>query len=442
MRSRAGVVSVLAASWACTMVAVRPEEPAPAAARVARADTTAARGRETRRVGAEAGPSRRFTEVRGLWVVRGTLTEADRIRRMVADAADAGFNTLIVQVRGRGDAYYASRWEPRAEQVVRPDFDPLALVIDEAHARGLAVHAWVNTHLVWSGENLPVSPEHVVNERPDWLAVPRALARELWRVEPHDPRFVAALRRYAAEHSDAVEGLYTSPSHPGAQERIYDVWMDLAERYELDGIHFDYVRFPSADFDYGRGALDRFRSWVSPRLSPERLRELDEAYRSDPFAFTDALPGPWGEFRRAQITRLVERVYHGVKARRPDVLVSAAVFANVDDAYGARFQDWRAWLDAGILDVVVPMAYTPADDLFTAQIREAAVSAGRQDRVWAGIGAYQNGLAGTLDKIDLARREGVGGLVLFSYDWAVAEGSPAGGGSFLGRVGNARFGGR
>jgi uncharacterized lipoprotein YddW (UPF0748 family) len=440
MKARAVALSVLAASWACTMVAVRPEEPAPGE-RVARADTAGAPAGDRRRVGAEAGPTRRFREVRGLWVVRGTLIAREGVRRMVEDADGAGFNTLLVQVRGRGDAYYASRWEPRAELLQDSAFDPLELTIREAHRRGIAVHAWVNTHLVWSGPSLPVSPEHIVNEHPDWLGVPRPLARALWDMNPHDPRYVAALRRHAAENPETVEGIYTSPSHPGVQERIYDVWMDLAERYELDGIHFDYVRFPSGEFDYSRGSLERFRSWVAPRLSPERLRELDDAYRSDPFAFTDALPGPWGEFRRAQITRLVERVYTGVKARRPDVVVSAAVFANVEDAYMARFQDWRGWLDQGIVDVVVPMAYTPGNGLFAAQIREAAVSAGRQERVWAGIGAYQNGLPGTLDKIDLARREGVGGLVLFSYDWAVGDAAQSTPG-FLRRVGEARFGGR
>ncbi len=441
MKARAVFFAVLAVSWACTLVAVRPEEPAPAG-RVARGDTALARGAEGRRVGAEAGPTRRYKEVRAVWVVRSTLTGQERVRRMVADADEAGFNTLLVQVRGRGDAYYASRWEPRGETVEDPGFDALELTLEEAHRRGIAVHAWVNTHLVWSGPRLPVSPEHLVNEHPDWLGVPRALARELWGVDPHDPRLVRALRGYAADNPETVEGIYTSPSHPGVQERLYNVWMDLAGRYELDGIHFDYVRFPSGDFDYSRGALDRFRSWVAPRLSPERLRELDDAYRRNPFAFTDALPGPWGEFRRAQITRLVERIYTGVKARRPDVVVSAAVFANVDDAYSARFQDWREWLDQGIVDVVVPMAYTPENGLFASQIREAAVSAGRQDRVWAGIGAYQNGLAGTLDKIDLARREGVGGLVLFSYDWAAMEAPGSGIPDFLRRVGEARFGGR
>ncbi|MDP2956026.1 MAG: family 10 glycosylhydrolase [Longimicrobiales bacterium] len=444
MRVRTSVLAVLAASWACTLVAVRRDEARPPAGSIVRspADTVALRPRNARRVGAEAGPTRRFREVRGLWVVRTTLTAPERVRKMVQNAEESGFNTLLVQVRGRGDAYYASRWEPRAELLQGTRFDPLELVIEEAHARGMAVHAWVNTHLVWSGPRLPTSPEHLVNARPDWLAVPRSLARSLWGVDPSDPRYADALRRYALVNPETVEGMYTNPSHPGVQERIYDVWMDLAERYELDGIHFDYVRFPSTDFDYSRGALDRYRAWVEPRLSAERLRALDDEYRTDPFAFADALPHLWGEFRREQITKLVERTYRGVKARRPDIVVSAAVFSNVDDAYWVRFQDWRRWLDEGILDVVVPMAYTPQNGLFTSQIREAAVSAGRQDRVWAGIGAYQNGVDGTLDKIDLARREGVGGLVLFSYDWAVTEGSPSGAASFLRRVGRLRFEGR
>lgn len=443
MRTHAWLLATVALVGACTL-AGRREGEAPPGQVAPRPGEAVAGGRpaDVRRVGREAGPTRRFDEVRGLWVVRSTLTARESVRTLVRNADEAGFNTLVVQVRGRGDAYYASRWEPRAEQLGGSRFDPLELVIEEAHKRGIAVHAWVNIHLVWSGPDLPSAPEHMVNERPDWLAVPRSLARELWSADPFEPRYVEALRRYAAENPETIEGIYSSPSNPAVQERIYDVWMDLAERYEVDGIHFDYVRFPSGDFDYSRGALDRFRNWVAPRLRPERLRQLDDVYRSDPFAFTDELPGPWAEFRREQITRLVERIYHGVKARRPDIVVSAAVFSNVEDAYGERFQDWRRWLDEGIVDVIVPMAYTPNDEVFVGQIREAAVSAGRQDRVWAGIGAYRNGLDGTLRKIDLARREGVGGLMLFSYDWAVKEGAPAGSVPFLEQVGRLRFGGR
>ena len=95
-------------------------------------------------------PVRPFEEVRGLWVVRSTMTSAREVRDMVETAHTAGFNTILVQIRGRADAFYDSRLEPRAESVTDgPDFDPLGDAIRRAHAHGIAVHAWVNTHLVW-----------------------------------------------------------------------------------------------------------------------------------------------------------------------------------------------------------------------------------------------------------------------------------------------------
>src|SRR3972149_10642917 len=78
-------------------------------------------------------------EVRALWVVRDVLTHPDSLTVRGARAHAAGFNTLIVQVRGRGDAYYTARWEPRAAGIADiEDFDPLALVLKEAHARNIA----------------------------------------------------------------------------------------------------------------------------------------------------------------------------------------------------------------------------------------------------------------------------------------------------------------
>ena len=385
-------------------------------------------------------PDRLPDEVRALWVVRTTLGHPDSIRVMVERAAAAGFNTLVVQVRGRGDAYYRSRWEPRPPTVLEhgSSFDPLGLVIQEAHARGLGVHAWVNAHLVGGLGALPTDPLHLVQARPDLLGVPRSLARELYDVDPFSPRYGQALLRYARENRDRVEGIYTSPSHPEVKEHIYSLWMDLVESYPLDGLHFDYIRYPNPEFDYSRSALERFRTWVAPRLSPVRRDELEREARGDLLAWADALPGPWAEFRRSQITGLVERVYYGVKKRRPDVVVSAAVFANAEDAQRSRFQDWRLWVSEGILDAVAPMAYTPDNDAFRRQIRTAVDAAGA-GRVWAGIGVYRNTYRGTVDKIRVARELGVRGVVLFSYDWAVSEGESDGDRSFLDRVGRELF---
>ncbi|MDH3206803.1 MAG: family 10 glycosylhydrolase, partial [Gemmatimonadota bacterium] len=377
---------------------------------------------------------------RGLWVVRSSMTSEEEVREMVADAAAAGFNTLIVQIRGRADAFYRSDLEPRAETMRgADDFDPLALAIHEGHLRGMAVHAWVNTHLVWGSATLPTSPRHLVNEHPEWLAVPQYLARELLHVDPMDPRFVAALRQYAADRPETIEGMYSSPSHPEVRERVFAVWMDLVNRYDLDGIHFDYIRFPSPEFDYSRGALERFQAWVTPRLPATRRNALERIVASDPLAFATALPTEWDEYRRAQITSLVRDIYTAVKARRPELVVSAAVVADAETAFGHRYQDWQSWLADGILDVAVPMAYTTDDGAFTRLVRTARDAAGSRERIWAGIGAYMNTVDGTLDKIDVARAEDAGGVVLFSYDWAATAPGDAKG-PFLDTVGRERFG--
>jgi uncharacterized lipoprotein YddW (UPF0748 family) len=433
MRRWAGLVSLVVLG-ACSVVGPSRETGSA---------TPTPRGPEARRGagGALVAPVRPFDEVRGLWVVRSTLTSADEVRAMVARADAAGFNTIIVQVRGRGDAFYRSRWEPRGETVRGgDDFDPLALAVEEAHARGIAVHAWVNTYLVWGPAELPKSPKHLVRAHPEWLAVPEVLGRSLYGVDPREPRFVEALHSYAEENTGTVEGVYASPSDPAVEERVYSVWMDLLERYDLDGLHFDYVRFPSGDFDYSRGALERFSAWVAPRLSPNRYEALSQATADDPYAFVTALPGPWAEFRRSRVTQLVRRIYHGVKARRPEVVVSAAVFANQDDAFRNRFQAWPSWLAEGILDVAVPMAYTADDDRFRELVHAARAAAGDRARIWAGVGAFRNSVEGTLSKIDIARGEDAGGVILFSYDWAIGEGALDEGGEPLRRIGRARFG--
>jgi len=421
----------------CRVVGV---EPAPAPPRIVVGPPPERAPLPEARAGA-FNPVRDFEEVRALWVVRFTLTDPDLVREMVENADRAGFNTLIVQVRGRADAFYSSSLEPRGESIrAEEDFDPLQLTIEEAHLRGMAVHAWVNTHLVWGPAAPPASESHLVNAHPDWLAVPREIGREMASIAPEDPAFFARLTRYAADNPGTVEGVYTSPSHPAVQNRVHAVWMDLARRYELDGIHFDYIRFPSARFDYSVGALERFRAWLRPRLSPARFDELDRAYDDDLYALVEEEPELWAAYRREQVTGLVERIYHDVKAIRPRLTVSAAVIADRDLAYSDRFQAWQEWLADGIVDVVVPMAYTSDPDRFHDLVTTARESVDDRRRVWAGIGSYLTSVEGTLTMIDLARGEGTGGVALFSYDWAIGEGVGDPTNPFLRRIGRERFG--
>jgi uncharacterized lipoprotein YddW (UPF0748 family) len=218
------------------------------------------------------------------------------------------------------------------------------------------------------------------------------------------------------------------------------VWADLVARYDLDGMHFDYIRFPSPEFDYSAGALARFRAWAGGRVPAVRAAELDVAAASNPLAWTSGLPQDWDEFRRQQITSLVADIYRDVKAARPDLVVSAAVVADRATAHDVRFQDWERWLAEGILDVAVPMVYTASTNQFTDHLSTARVAAGTRGRLWAGIGAYLNSVDGTMAKIDAARGLDAGGIVLFSYDWLIGAGRGSARDPALARLARERFG--
>jgi uncharacterized lipoprotein YddW (UPF0748 family) len=376
-------------------------------------------------------------EVRALWVVRTTLTSPSAIATMVTAAKNGGFNTLLVQVRGRGDAYFQHGIEPRpASLAAQPAFDPLATTIAKAHEAGLQVHAWINVNLIASAVDLPPSREHVVFRHPEWLMVPRALAEELSGVDPHSPGYIGRLARYARAQSADVEGLYLSPVSAESAAYTTSVVRDIAQRYDIDGVHFDYIRYPTSDFDYSRDTLAAFRGSVVPDLASADLRRYDaRAAAGEPLVFTLAFPERWRAFRASRLTALLAALGTGVKAAKPAAVVSVAVVPDPREAATRRLQDWRAWLDAGLIDVICPMAYTTDPVAFAAQIASARQIAGSHP-LWAGIGAYRLSSDQIVENAQTARRLGVGGIILFSYD-SLAD--SAHGPGYVAQVGRAAF---
>lgn len=373
---------------------------------------------------AEKAPSpalRKFNqEARALWVVRFTLTSPEAVRASVLRAKENGFTDLVVQVRGRGDAFYASQWEPRAEELAgQPkEFDPLAMMIAEAHAQGLRVHAWINTFLVANVGKLPDLPDHVIYQHPDWLMVPRPLAAKLYSTDPKAPEYLAKLRDYMRANRQTIEGLYVSPAHPAVKENLRRIWLDVLEKYDVDGLHFDYVRYPNYNFDYSRASLERFRAELEPKLEEADKQKLAALAAQNPLIYATAYSSRYTQFQREQVTALVESIYHAVKARKPEVVVSAAVYADAGEGYRSRYQDWKTWVRRGALDVVCPMAYTPDTEVFKKQMATALnLSAGHP--VWGGIGSWRQPVSSTLEKIKVARGLGAQGFILFSYDSAV-----------------------
>ena len=345
-------------------------------------------------------------EVRALWVDAfhdGIKTQA-QVDRLVADARRAHINTLLVQVRRSGDLYYIGGPEPVASDMA-PGFDGLKAVLAAAHngSPRLDVQAWVAVYRIGSSAT-PAASNHPMNR-----FGPQALGSDHWIMQREDGEL-------AAEN-----GYWLDPGNPGVTPYLVDLIADLTRRYDVDGIHLDRVRY---SVDEGQ------RRWG---YNPRSLLEFQLANsRSDQPDQHDPL---WGQYRRDRVTEFLRALRAEVKAIRPTAIVSAAVIpwgnAPINDrawlatsAYAYIFQDWRSWLEEGLLDQAYPMLYRreqapggPAGlDGWLAWGRSH--SYGRQ--VIAGLGVYLNS---PMDSVRQVRRalapaaDGtrLAGVALYSY---------------------------
>ncbi len=189
---------------------------------------------------------------------------------------------------------------------------------------------------------------------------------------------------------------------------------EIVERYPIDGLHLDYVRYPNVDFDYSPGALAEFRATLAPSVPVAERQRLDRAAVTDPAAWPDALAPEWATFRRDRLTSLIRRIHGVVRTARPAIVLSAAVFPSPGGARDARLQDWVNWARAGWLDVVCPMIYTTDANEFSTLATEINAALGVVP-FWAGIGAYRLAMSQTIEHVRLARRAQAAGVLLFSY---------------------------
>jgi uncharacterized lipoprotein YddW (UPF0748 family) len=288
-------------------------------------------------------------------------------------------------------------------------------------------------NLVSSSVSLPASRDHVIYRAPEWLMVPRELAAEMKKIDLRSPAYVGRIARWTRAHPSLVEGLYTSPLHPAAQNHTAAVIGEIAAKYAVDGVHLDYVRFPNDDFDYSPPAMKEFKAAILPDLNEGERREAAAREALDPAAYPNLFPERWSDFRRSRLTSLVLKIRAAVKAARPGTLVSAAVIPDAQQAFDTRLQDWRGWIRQSLVDVICPMAYTADSETFQQQIASARAHAGSRP-VWAGIGAYQLSPAQTLGHIAAARKLGAAGVILFSYESLIAPPNNSGSVSELGRA--------
>jgi uncharacterized lipoprotein YddW (UPF0748 family) len=360
-------------------------------------------------------------EIRAVWVdaFHDGIRSPDEVARLIATATRAHLNTVIVQVRRRGDALYTGGLEPPLDDPnYAPSFDALGEVVAKAHAAGLQVHAWINAMPVWRDEAPPKDPRHVFNQHG-----PAAQGEACWLTAARD-----GARKFPV-------GYFLDPGHPAARDHLVAVYLDIVRRYDVDGIHFDYIRYPETDGP----ALPRGANVGYNPVSVTRFQKATG--RAD-------VPEPgdedWIRWRREQVTQLVRRISIEARAIKPRIKVSAALipwgsppagsadFANVAPMQRI-FQDWQGWLAEGLLDLAVPMNYARERDdrvrgWFNGWIAfEKHAKDARQLAV--GVGAYLNAPDQTLAQIRRVRtpdgKTSANGFSIYSYFQPAMAPTPA-----------------
>ncbi|HIG71717.1 MAG TPA: hypothetical protein EYG46_08255 [Myxococcales bacterium] len=370
---------------------------------------------------APAEPSR----YRGLWILcegsQRVLEDPKKIALLIKDAHELGVTDLFVQVYRGGRAWYRAEQAdsaPYRAMVANGAEDPLALLLQKAHASGLRVHAWVNVLSLSRNLEAPIF-------------------KDLGRSAIHVDRRGRSILDYPADfqlpESDTgwykvgTAGLYLDPGAPGVADRLVATFRELVSNYpQLDGLHLDYIRHPGVlpfvpgsrfgiGLDYGYGPKSRLRF---RRETGVRGPYANEA-SPDPSRLVNA--NRWDQWRRDKVTELVAKIGTATAEVAPELRLSAAVISYVDRAYLSLAQDWRRWLEDGLLDFAVPMVYSKDERLFRYQVESYAQGA-TAERIWAGVGVwlFEKQPERARNQIDIVGATAIAGDALFSYDSIVS----------------------
>lgn len=320
----------------------------------------------------------RDAEFRAWWNHSGTGA-FDTWEESMQNLEANGFNAVVPNMLWGGVALYESDYLPEAP-VVAERGDQIAECVEAAKRHGIEVHVWkVNWNL---GSRAP-------------------------------QQFVQKLREEGRlQQSFSGEEIgWLCPSDPRNFELELNTMVEVARKYDVDGVHFDYIRYPGTQGCYCEGCQVRFErdSGITVENWPEDLR-------------SDELKDVWTQWRCDNISRLVEATAREVRAIKPHCKISAAVFGSYPGCRESVGQDWVYWIEQGWLDFVCPMDYMTSDASFaTIVARQMEQVAGRIP-FYPGIGAWRLGTADRVaGQVQIARNVGADGFILFNYSLDLAQ---------------------
>ena len=314
-------------------------------------------------------PSRKY-ELRGAWIHTAYGVADWGWEQSIRLLAENGFNAIFPNMLWAGLAHYPSEVLPVAPEVEERG-DQIAQALEACRRHGVELHIWKVNHYL-----LHAPAEFVERLRAEGRLQRSAEGEEVLWLCPSDERNFALER---------------------------DSMLEVVRKYPVDGIHFDYIRYPGSDSCYCEGCRERFERDTGLKVSewPAEVRggRLTREYQ---------------EWRREQITRLVRAVSEEARRIRPGVQISAAVFGDWQSARESVGQDWVQWVREGLVDFVCPMDYTNRNDALRSLVERQVGWVGGRTPVYVGIGDYVlRDAAQLIDQVGISRALGADGFVCF-----------------------------
>ena len=255
-----------------------------------------------------------------------------KIDNMFNNIRSQGFNNVFVHVRVNSDAMYKSRYFPwsmyiSGQQGVDPGYDPLEIMVNAAHKRGLKIHAWINPLRGGKYE------EDIASSNPILKWYGNTKKRQSgWVIK-------------VSERYSKIEytGFFYNPTIPEVRNLIIDGVKEIVKNYDVDGIHFDDYFYPTADPIFDQAAFNHFLGKPENTLY-ENLTEFERS----------KLP----HFRRKNINKMIRGAYKAIKEIKPRVIFSISPAGNVWTNYNKLYADVYTWLSKpGYVDAIVPQIY-------------------------------------------------------------------------------------
>jgi uncharacterized lipoprotein YddW (UPF0748 family) len=307
-------------------------------------------------------------------------------KRQLTDMLDrlkrAGVNTVLLQTRVRATTIYPSQLESwdvcmSGKAGRSPGYDALQFAIDECHRRGMELHAWVVT--------IPIGK---------WTTYGCQQLRK---------RYPSLVKKIGDEG-------YMNPELSGTADYLTNICEEITSRYDIDGIHLDYIRYGTTPETPTAAERARFEAAMKKKAVRWPADVMpDGKLRADYLAY-----------RRYAVGGTVKTLRERLRAAAPKVRLSAAVYGAAAKARDNVGQDWIAWLSNDYLDWALPMNYAATDAAFVTILDAQKCPASVRRRIVSGIGitAAECDLsaAEALRQIEIVRKRGYGGYALFDLD--------------------------